>query len=289
MPTTGSKNVRHVRALFLSDIHLGMRPTGIAQLNDFLRHHEAETIYLVGDILDGWRLARSWYWPPAYDEFVEEMMRKAERGTRIVILPGNHDEFLREYLGTYFGEIEFVDRTVHTSALGRTYLVMHGDQFDVVVVHAKWLAHVGDWAYRMALRTNMFINWVRRRLHRPYWSLSAWAKNKVKNAVSVIGRFEQALTLEAQETGVDGVICGHIHLADMHDRLGIHYINTGDWVESCTAVCETKEGEFELIRWSAQVRPVKPPRERRRLGLRRKPTAPDGDIPQTNGPAEAGP
>ena len=158
------------------------------------------------------------------------------------MLPGNHDEFLREYLGTYFGEVEFVDRTVHTTALGRTYLVMHGDQFDVVVAHAKWLAHVGDWAYRMALRINIVINWVRRRLRRPYWSLSAWAKHKVKNAVSVIGRFEEALTLEARDTGVDGVICGHIHFADMHDRLGIHYINTGDWVESCTAVVRDARG-----------------------------------------------
>jgi UDP-2,3-diacylglucosamine pyrophosphatase LpxH len=156
---------------------------------------------------------------------------------------------------------------------------MHGDQFDVVVAHAKWLAHVGDWAYRMALRTNIFINWVRRRLHRPYWSLSAWAKHKVKNAVSVIGRFEEALTLEARDTGVDGVICGHIHFADMHDRLGIHYINTGDWVESCTAVCETHEGQFELIRWEAQTQPAPKPKAPRSLGLRRRKVAPDLDAP----------
>src|SRR5690242_1465790 len=266
--------MRHVRALFMSDVHLGMRPTRIAQCVDFLRHHEAETIYLIGDILDGWRLAKAWYWPPVYTEFVEELLAKAERGTRIVVLPGNHDEFLREYLGTYFGEVEFVDRTVHTTALGRTYLVMHGDQFDVVVAHAKWLAHVGDWAYRMALRVNIGINWVRRRLHRPYWSLSAWAKHKVKNAVSVIGRFEEALTLEARDTGVDGVICGHIHFADMHERLGIHYINTGDWVESCTAVCETPEGQFELIQWSAQT-PAVPKAPRRGLLRRAKATTPD--------------
>jgi UDP-2,3-diacylglucosamine pyrophosphatase LpxH len=269
MPENAAMPVRHVRALFLSDVHLGMRPTRIGQLVDFLKHHEAETIYLIGDILDGWRLAKSWYWPPIYNEFVDNLLDKAARGTRMVVLPGNHDEFLREYLGTYFGEVEFVDRTVHTTALGRTYLVMHGDQFDVVVAHAKWLAHVGDWAYRMALRVNIFINWVRRRLHRPYWSLSAWAKHKVKNAVSVIGRFEEALTLEARDTGVDGVICGHIHFADMHDRLGIHYINTGDWVESCTAVCETHEGQFELIQWSAQLTP--PAKPKRRLGLRRVP------------------
>ena len=275
-----TKKIRRVRALFLSDVHLGMRPTRIGQLVDFLRYHEAETIYLIGDILDGWRLVRSWYWPPIYNEFVENLLDKAARGTRIVMLPGNHDEFLREYLGTYFGEVEFVDRTVHTTAAGRTYLVMHGDQFDVVVAHAKWLAHVGDWAYRMALRVNIGINWIRRRLHRPYWSLSAWAKNKVKNAVSVIGRFEEALTLEARDTGVDGVICGHIHFADMHDRLGIHYINTGDWVESCTAICETPEGQFELIKGSAQLAPPpKLPKERRRLSLRRKKATPGLDAP----------
>ena len=151
---TAHDEVRQLRALFLSDVHLGMRPTRISQLIDFLRHHDAETIYLVGDIVDGWRLAKSWYWPPTYNEFVEELLDKAARGTRVVMLPGNHDEFLREYLGTYFGEVEFVDRTVHTTALGRTYLVMHGDQFDIVVAHAKWLAHVGDWAYRTALRVN---------------------------------------------------------------------------------------------------------------------------------------
>ena len=262
--------VRQLRALFLSDVHLGMRQTRIAQLVDFLRRHDAETIYLIGDIVDGWRLAKSWYWPSIYNEFVDELLDKAARGARMVVLPGNHDEFLREYLGTYFGEVEFVDRTVHTTAQGRTYLVMHGDQFDVVVAHAKWLAHVGDWAYRTALRTNALINWVRRRLRRPYWSLSAWAKHEVKNAVSLIGRFEEALTFEARETGVDGVICGHIHFADMHDRMGIHYINTGDWVESCTAVCETLEGQFELIRWDAQLpAPVRPKRRRRLLGRRR--------------------
>jgi UDP-2,3-diacylglucosamine pyrophosphatase LpxH len=265
--------IRRVRALFLSDIHLGMRPTRINQLLDFLGRHEAETIYLVGDILDGWRLAKAWYWPPEYHRLVEVFIDKAMAGTRIVVLPGNHDEFLREYLGTYFGEVEFVDRTVHTTALGKTYLVIHGDQFDVVVAHAKWLAHVGDWAYRFALRVNVLINWVRRRLGLTYWSLSAWAKHKVKNAVSVIGRFEEALTLEARDSGVDGVICGHIHFADMHERLGIHYVNTGDWVESCTAVCETDEGVLELIRWSETPKA----RRQRRLRLRRRQEAAPGE------------
>ncbi|NMA99091.1 MAG: UDP-2,3-diacylglucosamine diphosphatase [Phyllobacteriaceae bacterium] len=250
---TDEREVQRVRALFLSDVHLGMKPVRSRQLIEFLRLHDAETIYLVGDILDGWRLAKQWHWPPEYNILVDLLLAKANAGTRIVYLPGNHDEFLREYLGTYFGEVELVDRTIHTTAAGKTYLVIHGDQFDVVVMNAKWLAHVGDWAYNAALRFNSAINWVRRRMGLQYWSLSAWAKQKVKNAVSVIGRFEEALVHEAKQTGVDGVICGHIHFADMHERLGVHYINTGDWVESCTAIVENFNGQFELIKWTEMV------------------------------------
>jgi UDP-2,3-diacylglucosamine pyrophosphatase LpxH len=266
------REVRRVRALFISDVHLGMRPARVQQLIDFLRWHDADAMYLVGDIVDGWRLSKSWHWPPEYDELVQLMLAKAAAGTRMVVIPGNHDEFLRDYLGTYFGEVEFVDRTVHTTAQGKTYLVIHGDQFDVVVMNAKWLAHVGDWAYRAALRINSAINWIRRRLGLSYWSLSAWAKQKVKGAVSVIGRYEEALSLEARESGVDGIICGHIHHADMHNRLGVHYINTGDWVESCTAVAEEYDGQFELITWTNAVpRTPRAPRVsgRRRLRLRR--------------------
>ena len=269
---TDTREQRRVRALFLSDVHLGMRPIRVVQLIEFLRTCEAETIYIVGDFVDGWRLAKSWHWPAEYNVLIDLLLEKAIAGTKIIYLPGNHDEFLREYLGTYFGEIECVDRTIHTGVDGKTYLVIHGDQFDVVVMHAKWLAHVGDWAYNFALRVNIAINWVRRRLGLQYWSLSAWAKQKVKNAVSVIGRFEEALVHEAKESGVDGVICGHIHLADMHDRLGIRYINTGDWVESCTAVVETYDGEFELIKWTEMVAG-----QRRRFRLRRSGRAQERD------------
>jgi len=249
MSNMSGSNIRRVRALFISDVHLGMKTIRVGQLIDFLRCHDAETIYLVGDIIDGWRLQKNWHWPAEYNQLVELLLSKAAAGTRIVYLPGNHDELVRDYLGTYFGEIEFVDRTVHVTSSGKSYLVIHGDQFDVVVKNAKWLAHIGDWAYNFALKTNGVINWCRRRMGKGYWSLSAWAKHKVKGAVSIIGRFEEALTLEAKESGVDGVICGHIHMADMHNRLGIHYINTGDWVESCTAIAEEFDGEFELIRW----------------------------------------
>lgn len=244
------QETRHVKALFISDVHLGMRTIRVEQLINFLRAYDAETIYLVGDIIDGWRLQKSWYWPESYNLLAQKLLRKARKGARIVYLPGNHDEFLRDYLGTHFGGIEIVDRVIHHAADGKQYLVIHGDQFDVVVRHAKWLAHVGDWAYNSALRINILVNWVRRKLGLNYWSLSAWAKHKVKNAVSFIGRYEEALAHEAKETGVDGVICGHIHHADMHDTYGTRYINTGDWVESCTAIVENHDGQFELIRWT---------------------------------------
>ncbi|MEO1102977.1 MAG: UDP-2,3-diacylglucosamine diphosphatase, partial [Pseudomonadota bacterium] len=172
------------------------------------------------------------------------------KGARIIYLPGNHDEFLREYLGTHFGGVEVVDSVVHETADGKRLLVIHGDQFDVVVRHAKWLAFLGDWAYVTTLAANTWVNLVRRRLGLTYWSLSAWAKLKVKNAVSFIGKFEQALSTEAKRREADGVICGHIHHPTIHETYGTRYINTGDWVESCSAVAETYEGDMILIKWT---------------------------------------
>lgn len=241
---------RHFRALFLSDIHLGTRGCQADLLLDFLRVHDAESLYLVGDIVDGWRLKRGWHWPQSHNDVVQKLLRKGRKGARIVYLPGNHDEFLRDYLGTHFGGIEIVDTAIHETADGRRLLVIHGDQFDVVVRHAPWLAHLGDHAYTVALGINTALNLVRRRLGFDYWSLSAWAKLKVKNAVSFIGAFEQVLTGEARRLGADGVVCGHIHHAAIHDRFGLTYVNTGDWVESCTAVAEHHDGRLEIIRWT---------------------------------------
>ena len=257
------EQTKHVKALFISDVHLGMKNIRVEQLLDFMRVYDAETIYLVGDIIDGWRLQKTWRWPSTYNLLLQKLLRKARKGARIVYLPGNHDEFLRGYLGTHFGDIEIVDRAIHHAADGKRYLVIHGDQFDVVVRHAKWLAHLGDWAYNAALRVNIGVNYVRRKLGFGYWSLSAWAKNKVKNAVSFIGRYEEALAHEAKQTGVDGVICGHIHHADIHDHYGTRYINTGDWVESCTAIVEHHDGNFELIRWTEMATPAKGTRSKR--------------------------
>ena len=261
MPET--KDVKRVRALFISDLHLGMRSVCIRQLIAFLGQYQADTLYLVGDIVDGWKLQKTWRWPPEYNRFAQVILNMAVSGTRVVYLPGNHDEFLREYLGTYFGEVELIDRVIHTSATGKTYLVIHGDQFDMVVGQFPRLSHFGHWAYNLALRINPPINWVRRRLGLPYWSLSQWAKEKVKNSSAIKDRFETALVREARETGVDGVICGHIHVADMHDRLGIEYFNCGDWVENCTAIAEHHDGNFELVRWPREL-PVRRP-DRRRL------------------------
>nr|WP_255607661.1 UDP-2,3-diacylglucosamine diphosphatase [Ancylobacter sp. Lp-2] len=247
-------DARHYRSIFLSDVHLGTKGCQADMLLDFLRWHEADTIYLVGDIVDGWRLRSGWYWPQAHNDVVQKLLRKGRKGARIVYLPGNHDEFLRDYYGSHFGGIEVVETAIHEAADGRRFLVIHGDVFDVVVRHAKWLAFLGDGAYTAALGVNTYLNWIRRKLGFPYWSLSQWAKLKVKNAVSFIGRFEEAVANEARRHKVDGVICGHIHHAVMHDRFGVDYLNCGDWVESCTAIVEHPDGRFEMIDWARRSR-----------------------------------
>lgn len=242
---------RRYRSLFLSDLHLGTKGAQAEALLEFLKHHDAKTIYLVGDIVDGWRLRSGWYWPQSHNDVVQKLLRKARKGARIVYVPGNHDEFLRDFYGTHFGGIEVCETALHQAADGKRYLVIHGDAFDMVISHVKWLAYLGDWAYEIALAISTRINWVRRKLGFTYWSLSAWAKLKVKNAVNFIGRFEETLAAEAARHGVDGVICGHIHSAAQRDFDGLIYINTGDWVESCTAVVEHEDGRMEIIHWPA--------------------------------------
>jgi UDP-2,3-diacylglucosamine pyrophosphatase LpxH len=238
------------RSLFISDVHLGTRGCQAELLLDFLRHHEADTIYLVGDIIDGWALRAGWYWPQKHNDVVQKILRQGRKGNQIVYLPGNHDEFLRDYFGTHFGGIEVRDTAIHVAADGKKYLVIHGDLFDLVVTHARWLAFLGDRAYDFAIGANRIFNAFRRRLGFPYWSLSKWAKLKVKNAVNYIGSFEETLVNEAKRHTVDGIICGHIHHATIHDNLGIRYLNCGDWVESCTAIVEHPDGRFEIIDWS---------------------------------------
>src|SRR5215475_6854143 len=189
---------RRFRALFLSDLHLGTRGCQARQLINFLRLHDAETVYLGGDIVDGWQLRNGWYWPQAHNDVVQKLLRKARKGSRVIYVPGNHDEFLRDYYGTHFGGIEIVESAVHVGVDGKRYLVIHGDLFDVVIRHARWLALLGNHAYDLAIWLNTYFNAVRRFLGLTYWSLSQWAKLKVKNAVNFIGEYERALAAEAR-------------------------------------------------------------------------------------------
>jgi UDP-2,3-diacylglucosamine pyrophosphatase LpxH len=241
-----------VRTLFLSDIHLGSRGCQADKLLAFLRDYDADMIYLVGDIVDGWQLKSTWYWPAAHNDVVQKLLRKARKGSRIVYIPGNHDEFLREYYGTHFGGIDVVESTIHLTADRRRFLVIHGDLFDVVIKHARWLALLGNKAYDLAILLNTYFNGLRRMFGLPYWSLSQWVKLRVKNAVNFIGEYERTLAGEARRHQVDGVICGHIHHATIADKDGLTYVNCGDWVESCTAIVEHFDGRLELIEWATR-------------------------------------
>ncbi len=236
-------------AIFLSDLHLGSKGSQAHLLMDFLKFNDAKKIYLVGDIIDGWQLKKGWYWPQAHNDVVQKILRKARKGTQVIYVPGNHDEFAREYVGLNFGGIDVVQETIHETADGRQFLVMHGDQFDIVVCNARWLAMLGDWAYQLAIAANTWFNIIRRKFGVGYWSLSAWAKMKVKNAVNFIGDYENTLAAEAVRRGVNGIICGHIHHAIIREIDGVTYINTGDFVESCSAVVEHMNGHLEIIYW----------------------------------------
>ncbi|AUN31568.1 UDP-2,3-diacylglucosamine hydrolase [Niveispirillum cyanobacteriorum] len=246
----GDGDVLRYRAIWLSDIHLGTRGCQADMLLDFLKHTESDVLYLVGDIVDGWRLKKSWYWPQAHNDVVQKILRRARKGAQVFMIPGNHDEAFRDYIGLQFGGVTILEDTIHTAADGKRYLVIHGDQFDAVVRYAKWLAFVGDTAYTFLLWLNTLLNKARRKLGFPYWSLSAYLKHKTKKAVEFIGDYETALTDEARRRQVDGVICGHIHHAEMRDMDGVLYVNDGDWVESCTALVEHPDGRLEILRWA---------------------------------------
>ena len=242
---------QRVRALFLSDVHLGTKGCQAEKLLQLLAHFDADTIYLVGDIVDGWQLKSGWYWPQSHNDVVQKLLRKARKGARIIYVPGNHDEFLRGYYGRHLGGIDVVESTIHTAADGRRYLVIHGDLFDLVIRHARWLALLGSHAYDVAIWLNTHFNAVRRAFGLNYWSLSRWVKLKVKNAVNFIGEFERTLTSEARRRGADGVICGHIHHPVIRAERDLTYVNCGDWVESCTAVVEHYDGRLQIVEWVA--------------------------------------
>ena len=239
-------------------MHLGARGSQAEKLLDFLRWHEADTVYLVGDIVDGWALRSGWFWPQSHNDVVQKLLRKARKGTRVVFIPGNHDEFARLYVGHEFGGIEVADEWVHETADGRKLWILHGDLFDGVIQCAKWLAHVGDTLYEFTLKLNRHLNSLRARMGLPYWSLSKYLKLKVKRAVSFIGDFENAVAREARRRGVQGVVCGHIHHAELREIDGITYANDGDWVESLTALVEHADGRLEIIDWAQQLRDREP-------------------------------
>ncbi len=248
-PSEGSQRMR-VRTVWISDLHLGTPGCQAEALLDFLRAVECETLFLVGDIIDGWQLRRSWYWPQSHNDVVQKLLRKARKGTKVIFVPGNHDEFARKYLGHNFGGVDVVTDAVHTLADGRRLWVTHGDHFDGVIQCAKWLAYMGDWAYELTLRINRHLNSLRARLGLPYWSLSRYLKLKVKRAVSYVGDFESAVAREAQSRGVQGVVCGHIHHAEIRDIDGVLYCNDGDWVESLTALVEQADGSLHIVEWT---------------------------------------
>lgn len=237
------------RTVWISDVHLGTRGCKAEFLLDFLKHVECDCLYLVGDIIDLWKLKSGWHWPALHSEIVRIVREKANSGTRVIYIPGNHDEFFRDYVGSLFAGIEIQEKAIHRSKDGRRFLVLHGDEFDGVVCSSKWLAVLGSEAYDFLLFLNRHFNHWRRKLGFPYWSLSAYLKHKVKNAVNFIGDFEKALVHAANEEGVDGVVCGHIHHAAINDMEGLTYCNCGDWVESCTALVEDRRGNLAILRW----------------------------------------
>ena len=224
-------------------------------LLDFLKHHPCAHLYLVGDIVDGWQLRKGWYWPQTHNDVVQKLLRAARKGCRVVFVPGNHDEFARDFTGHHFGGIEVVREAVHVTADGRRLWVIHGDDFDGVVQCAKWLAYVGDNLYEFTLRLNRHLNYFRRRLGLPYWSLSAYLKHKVKKALNYVMDFERAVASEAKNRGHQGVVCGHIHRAEMREIDGVLYCNDGDWVESCTALVEHFDGRLEIVHWEPEHEP----------------------------------
>ncbi|HRX35562.1 MAG TPA: UDP-2,3-diacylglucosamine diphosphatase [Aestuariivirga sp.] len=241
------------RAIFISDIHLGTRRAQTGALLEFLRVTTSDQLYIVGDFIDNWALRKAWHWDQLHNDVIQKLLRKARKGTKLIYIPGNHDENFRNFVNLRFGRVAVLQETVHLAANGKRYLVLHGDKFDGVVRFAPWLAKLGDTAYEVSMALNASVNRVRRLFRLPYWSLSAYLKNRVKKAVEFISHFEDAVVREARQRNCQGVICGHIHTPDDREIDGIHYLNDGDWVESCTALVEHLDGRFEILDWNKMI------------------------------------
>lgn len=254
-------DAKHFPTIFLSDIHLGTPVCRAERLLSFLKSHTCENLFLVGDIVDGWRLKSNFYWPETHSEVVQTIMEMAKDGTNVIYVTGNHDEFLRKYTDLHLGNLRISDEAEHTTSAGRRLLIVHGDQFDIVTRYHRWVALLGDISYHVLVRLNLWLNSWRERFGYGYWSLADWAKRKVKRAVNFIGHFEDAVAHECKRRGFDGIVCGHIHHAEKTIIQGTEYYNCGDWVESCTALVEDNEGQLHILPWQqprADIMPLTP-------------------------------
>jgi len=248
-PSTSSPSRRY-RTIWISDIHLGTRGCKAEFLLDFLRYNESDTLFLVGDIVDGWQIKRAWYWEQSHNDVIQKILRKARKGTKVIYVPGNHDDAMRQFTELQFGGILVAKEWVHHTADGKRLLIIHGDEYDGVIQFARWLAILGDWSYQWLLRFNTTLNIIRKKFGMPYWSLSAFLKHKVKNAVAFIDKFEETLAHVAKQRKLDGIVCGHIHHPEIRDIGDVLYCNDGDWVESCSALVEHFDGRLEIVRWT---------------------------------------
>lgn len=241
--------IQSYRTIWISDTHLGTPGAQAQAILHFLKYTQSDTLYLVGDIVDGWQLKKRFYWPQAHNDVIQKLLRKARQGTRVIYIPGNHDEAARHYIGVNFGDVAIKEDDIHITADGKRLWVVHGDLFDNVIQHARWLAYIGDRAYVFLLTLNRLVNSIRTMFKMPYWSLSQYLKHRVKSAVSFISAFETVMLTEARRRACDGVVCGHIHKAEMREVDGMLYLNDGDWVESLSALVEHHDGRLEIIDW----------------------------------------
>ena len=241
--------MKSYKTVFISDIHLGTKMSQADELLNFMKTFECDKIYLVGDIVDCWAMSKKTIWSQYHNDVVQKLLKRARKGTEIIYIPGNHDEVMRGYCDNEFGHIIIAQEAIHIGVNGKLYLVTHGDQFDIVMRNAKWLAHLGSWAYDVSISMSIMLNKVRSLFGMSQWSLSAYLKNTVKESVNFIGDYEETLTKYVKNKGLNGIICGHIHHANIRDIDGVTYMNCGDWVESCTALVENHDGTFEIINW----------------------------------------
>ena len=242
-------NILNYKTIWISDLHLGTRGCRSDMILEFIKYTQSEKLYLVGDIIDGWALKNSLYWPQMHNDIVQKILRKARHGTKVFYIAGNHDEMLRSFMPISFGAVQVCNQLIHEMVDGRKFLVINGDQFDGVIRSAKWLSILGSIAYEVLIKFNRYLNIAREIMGKEYWSLSKYLKHKVKNAVKFMSDYEQLVSNYVKKKNVDGIICGHIHHPAIQDMQGVQYINDGDWVESCTALVEHFDGSLELIYW----------------------------------------